>query len=32
VPTTGPSSVRVAANDIDVDRLIDTGFDITASC
>ena len=32
VQTTGPNSVRVAANDIDVDRLIDTGFDITASC
>ena len=32
VQTTGPNSVRVVANDIDVDRVIDTGFDITASC
>ena len=32
VQTTGPNSVRVVANDIDLDRLIDTGFDITASC
>jgi hypothetical protein len=32
VQTTGPNSVRITANDIDVDRLIDTGFDVTASC
>jgi hypothetical protein len=32
VRTTGPNSVRVIASDVDLDRLIDTAFDLTASC
>ena len=32
VRTIGPNSVRVSASDVDVDQLINTGFDISASC